>query len=253
MKKYLFLVLLVATHPVAAIVNMEGLHLGEPAAGLSGHVKLVLNGNTGNSKTVNSSVGGKLQLHHDRLTHFLLGDYSYGKSGDTANIDKGFFHARSIQQWQTHWATEAFAQVQYNAFARLDYRGLLGGGLRYSPARDPKRLAFFFGLGAFHAEERLSAASGTTDALSKQSLRLNSYVVLKFRIDDRTQLLSTSYWQPDTADMGDYQLLETLSLKIALGQHLGLGLALNISRDSRPPQSVQATDTSYTTQIEYRF
>ena len=67
------------------------------------------------------------------------------------------------------------------------------------------------------------------------------------------RVLSTTYYQPAVDDFNDFRVLEEATLSVKMTDNLALNLSLNLSHDSKPPQAVKKTDTTYSTGIEYSF
>ena len=61
------------------------------------------------------------------------------------------------------------------------------------------------------------------------------------------------FYQPDINDFSDSRLLEQFGLLLDITEKLSLKLSLDISYDSRPPQQIKQTDTSYNVGLEYSF
>jgi len=248
------LFLLCAARPAHAIVNTENLRLQEPEPGFSGNFAMAIAGQSGNTEKSAASVGTRLTWYHKPVTNFIVFNYDYGKTSGVRDTNKGFLHARHVRGITERRAWEAFAQAQKDEFTRLTYRGLLGGGARlvaYKSADD--RLELITGIGAFYSREKLDERAGTTDAGIDTLVRGNFYFVVKYRLNDTVSLGSTTYYQPATSDFGDFRALEQAALHVTLSDRLDLKISLDVAHDSRPPQLVEKTDTTYRTGIEYRF
>ena len=236
-----------------AIVNMESLHLTNPPEGFSGQIEISADGASGNTNKVNASAGTRLQWHKDKNTSFLLANYSYGRSLGKTDTNSSFVHIRHIHQTTLFRAREIFTQLERNEFIRLSFRGLVGGGMRFTLGQSSAKKATFLGLGAFYAHEKLSAQQGLTDAGIYNTWRANLYFIPKYKLNNHTRLLSTTYCQPRLQAVNDYRLLETASLQIDIIDNLALQLGLNITHNSRPPQDVKQTDVVYQTGLNYMF
>ena len=138
-------------------------------------------------------------------------------------------------------------------FSRLTQRTLLGGGVRWVLFEENLKSAGYLGFGAFHEQETLSSKLGTSDPMRSVLWRANSYLVLKRQLNEQVRLYSTTYYQPAFADAADFRLLEQASILVKLDQHLDLKLSLDVSFDSKPPQTVQKRDLFYSTGLEFSF
>ncbi len=242
-----------AIRPASAIVDIEDLRVEKPEPGFSGRLALAADGQSGNTDKSAISFGTRLQWYHEPATDFIVVNYDVAETDGVKDTDRSFLHARHIQDFSERHAWEAFGQVQKDKFTRLSSRELLGGGLRFGFLRGNENLSLIAGAGAFVERERLEEAAGTTDAGSGTLARWNTYLVVKYRINDNVRVASTTYFQPATSDFQDYRALEQAALLVKLTGSLDLKLSLNVARDNRPPQLVKKTDTTYRTGIEYRF
>ncbi|MDT8385278.1 MAG: DUF481 domain-containing protein [Gammaproteobacteria bacterium] len=236
-----------------AIVNVEAMRVGPPADGLSGHLDLSLNGNSGNTDKQAIGLDARLQWQQDRMTDFMVLSYDYAESSSVRDTNKTFVHARHVVQFRPRRAWETFAQMEENEFARLAFRGLLGGGLRFTLAERAERLGLYLGAGAFWSRETLEQQPEYTDHGSDSFVRANLYLVYKHVLNSQLSLVSTTYYQPRLSDGSDFRALEQAGLAVKMSENLSLKLSLDIAHDSRPPQSIDNTDISYNTSLSYQF
>lgn len=239
--------------PASAIVNVENMRVGPAAPGLSGNLDLSLSGKRGNTNKDEYGVDGRIQNNSDNVTNFIVASYDYGEVSNVANTDKSFLHGRHVDQFQPRRAWEAFVQAEKNEFARLSFRGLTGGGLRFTLAEKPEQLGLYLGAGAYWSRETLDQRSGLTDHGTEEFSRANFYLVYKHKLNSQLSLISTTYYQPRLSEGGDFRALEQAGLAVKMTENLSIKLSLDITHDSRPPQSIDKTDTSYNTSLSYQF
>lgn len=245
------LLALIVSANANAIVSMESIHTGAPKEGFSGQLELSINGSSGNTDKQEYSLGARAQWHEDTITNYLIASGSYGESNDVKNSDKSFIHARHMRERSSLLTLEGFAQAEQNEFARLEYRGLLGGGARLTLLPRAEKGEAYLGLGAFFSKERIddSYADGGTESL----WRANTYLVLKYQVSDNTSLLSTTYYQPALEETDDYRLTEQAAMKVKLNETLSLLISLDYRYDSLPPTGVEKDDVSYKTSLSWEF
>lgn len=236
-----------------AIVNVEQAIIGPAEDGISTRIDLAVNGSDGN--TVKNSTKAELlsQWQHNIHTEFILLKYAFGKSNGTVDTNSAFGHLRHRTQFTDGWAVELLGQLGRDPFARMSQRILLGGGLRWTALKIPKKSAIYLGLGAFHEFEKLNVTSGTTDPLDSKLWRANAYLVLKYQFNDQIRFNNTLYYQPSLRDSTDYRLLEQASALIHLHKNIDLKLSVDFSSDSRPPQTVKSSSLHYSTGITVSF
>ena len=252
--RYLFFIfILFISSETFAIVNIEDMRVSEPAEGFSGKFDFGIAGASGNTDKSSASLGSRLQWHKDKTTNFVVLNYSYGESGGVRNTNKGFLHARHVNQFSAKTANEYFAQAEKNEFTRLSYRGLAGAGLRFSLGDKKSQRAIYLGLGGFYSREELEEATGSTDEGIEDLWRANLYISYKHNFDNGVQLMSTTYYQPEIGNAADFRLSEQAALSVSLSKRMRLVLSLDVAHDSEPPQFVEKTDTSYNTRFEVQF
>ena len=234
-----------------AIVNMEDLHTGEPSAGLSGQLELSLSNSSGNTEKQEYSLGSRLQWHQNQITNYLLLSGSYAESNGVKDTEKGFLHARHMHGLTPFVTAEVYAQTEYDKFARLEFRGLLGGGARLTLLPRAEKGEAYLGLGAYYSEERIddSFADGGRETL----WRANGYLVLKYQASDNTTLVSTTYYQPALKETRDYRLMEQAAMRVKVNDTLSLILSVDYRLNSRPPLGVEKADLNYRTTLSLEF
>lgn len=259
-KKYrskflLFFICFLSTAVAHAIVNVESLRIdpGKEKSGFDGLFNLDINGNNGNTRNARAGMGMQLKWYDQYSTDLFIVDYAYGESDKVKDMDKSFMHYRHVWYANDWLSWEAFAQLQTDEFTRLKLRSLLGAGARFSLLRDNDRHTAYVGTGVFRSREKLDPLTGSTTVEEDYATRINFYQVYQYRLSDNSRLTNMVYYQPDVSEVSDYRLLEQLALKVDINKSLSLKISLDVARDSRPPQAVKKTDTSYNTGLEYRF
>ncbi len=239
--------------PAYAIVNVEQAIIGQPAEGMHATLDLLINGASGNTEKSSTRIDSLNLWQHEEHTEFLQLQYAYGKSRGQIDTDSAFAHLRHRTAITSNWGAEAFAQIGRNPFARLTRRTLLGGGARWIMFEENNVTAGYLGLGAFHEKETLTDKLGTTDQTHVSLWRYNSYLILKQQINEQVRVYNTTYYQPAFGDTSDYRILEQASMLVKLDDNLDLKISLDISFDSKPPQTVRKRDMVYSTGLEFSF
>jgi putative salt-induced outer membrane protein YdiY len=243
----LFLLLaLCASKPALAIVNIEDIRAKTPPEGVSGRFDLSATSLSGNSSGLHVSTGGRVNWKRGEVLDFVVGSYDFGETSGVRDVDKSFLHGRHVVTLNPRWAWEGFGQIEQDQFRRLNYRALLGGGVRRTLMKTDDKAAWF-GIGAFYSTEELSG-DGT-----ENRWRANLYLVWKHALGTHTHFATTTYCQPAVNDVTDYRLSEEAGLTVSMTRTLDLAVTLNVYHDSQPPAGVKQTDVSFTTGIKYRF
>jgi len=240
------------TQTASAIVNIEGLRNSDKQQGLSGSLALSISGASGNTDKTAASTSGRLHWQRQQSATFFIASYDYGESNQGRNTNKALGHLRHVMQTSERRAIEGFLQAERNEFTRLSLRKLAGAGLRLTLHNSDKGQSNL-GLGIFHSSETLDERTGLSDSGTERLTRANIYLAIDYAINKQVSIESTSYYQPASEDMHDYRLLEQAALKVGINDQLAIKLSLDISHDSLPPQSIDTTDISYHSGIEYKF
>lgn len=247
------LTLLLLSAPARAIVNLEQSIIGKPTEGMHTTLDLLANGSSGNTDKRATRTDLLTLWQHNDHTEFLQLQYAYGTSRGEVDMDRAFAHLRHRTAITPGWGVEGFAQVGRDPFARLTRRTLVGGGVRWVLFEMSDHSAGYLGLGAFHEDETLTSSLGTDDPTHVELWRVNTYLVLKYQLNEHVRLFNTLFYQPATSDTSDFRALEQASMLVKMGENLDIKLSLEISFDSRPPQTVQQRDVLYSTGLEFTF
>jgi len=245
--------LLLCPAAALAIVNVEAVHVGAPTDGLSGTATASVGGASGNSNRFRGRADTRLQWHAGRYTDFAVFSYDYGKSRGRTDTNREFAHLRHRFRFAPVWALEGFVQAEHDEFARLSFRGLVGGGVRRTLLEREGVAAVYLGLGGMFERELLRRGFGASDPREQSTARGNSYLSMQMQFNAQTRFSSTAFYQPDVTDFGDFRLLEEAAMHVRLADGLELRLNIEVRYDNRPPQTVKRTDTSYTTGITVSF
>ncbi|MFA6901819.1 MAG: DUF481 domain-containing protein [Gallionellaceae bacterium] len=245
--------LLLISFSAQAIVNLEQAIIGPTTDGFHARLDLLASGSSGNSEYSRNKLDLLNLWQHEDRTEFLQIQYAYGTSLGQVDTDNAFVHFRHRTQINTLWGVEGFAQISRDPFARLTQRTVLGGGVRWVLFEESKKSAAYLGLGALHERETLTSVAGTTDQVEIERWRGNAYLVLKYQLNDQIRLLNNTYYQPALSDTVNFRLLEQASMLVKLDDNLDLKLSLEVSFDSRPPQTVRQRDVFYSTGLSFSF
>jgi len=240
----------VAAH---AIVDIESMRVGDPPQGYSGALNISLDGESGYSDKVDFSTGGRLEWHSGIITNFAILSYDYSETSNVADTNDLLIHLRHVRSVTKTTAYEGFIQMERDEFARLSFRGLIGGDVRLALGEKIGVEAFYLGLGGYYSRENLTSEPGTTDSGVRYYWRVSTYLKYVRHLNRQVKVLSTTYYQPAVDDFSDFRMLEQASLSVKMTDALNLKLSLEVTHQSEPPQTVEKTDITYSTGIEYTF
>lgn len=157
-------------------------------------------------------------------------------------VDARYAHLRYNLTLSRRVRTLHFVQVQTSRNLLLERRFLVGSGLRYRLAGG-SRGRFDVASGLMFEEERLDeeALAPAEEALTR-TVRVANLASLVLALGGDAELSNVLYFQPSVQDLGDFRLLDNLSLRAPLTGALSLQLAMEWRMDSEPPAGLDEHD-----------
>ncbi|QGX41438.1 DUF481 domain-containing protein [Permianibacter aggregans] len=235
-----------------AIVNIENLRAQPTRLGWSGNTDVSLEWRSGNSDRQNVRLGARLDWFDGEDNFFTVLSYDYGESLGETNTDNMVVHSRYIDAHTRVFATEYFAQVEQNEFRRLESRSLLGGGLRYSIENDEKDIKNAFAAGLFYSMERINPTASDVQR-DEDGIYGNFYWVFNYKINERSSLVNTLYYQPALSGVSGFRALDLFAFNVQIDGRLSLRVSATVEHDSEPPEGVEDTDIAVLTGLSYEF
>lgn len=236
----------------AGIVNVQSVLATEANEGLSGNLSGSLDWRTGNIDYlfVSASPVARVRMGD----HLLIGIVRLERksSQGTTLVSRTFEHLRyryTINDWLLG---EVFAQHEYDAIRRLQLRSLVGAGPKID-LFEGKGYGLAFGVAYMLEYERLRDDMEIDAGARDFQHRISSYLVGHYEIDDRLQVVGTTYAQPEITEPSDVRFLLESSLVVSLTKQLSLSNTFNVSYDSRPPATIEKVDTALITSVAYEF
>ncbi len=247
---------------LAAQVNTEALRREDLSPGLHTTLGADLGLIAGNSNLLQLKSNLRFDYRKGGNHFFLVTQYQQGRT-DTLFINKGFAHLRGVRALRPRLQVEGFLQREFNEFIALEDRQLAGGGLRIrwrerqTSSDKSSPLQLNTGIGLMWEREQIdttSQAPGDPEHGAVASLvRSTNYLVVRWQLDDRLTLFSTTYYQFDLRRMSDYRVLWEGRLNFTITKRLSLTVNLNLRYDSEPPRGIKPLDLEITNGVSYSF
>lgn len=230
------------------IVNVESLRKRTDTTGISGG--MALNGSYLDNKKVIYTIGliPNIQYKWDQVYLLLIGDYKLTKSENINFEDAAFLHLRYSHQYTELFRWESFMQIQDNKIAKLDYRYLIGSGLRMK-VLGFEQFRLYLGVLPMYELERIIDIQQTIN----KTFRLSQYISMTVELGDQTKLYSTSYYQPVLGEYGDYRFFNEQKLMVNLVKNLYITISNVYTWDSRPPEDAPGRTLHMKTGLHYKF
>ena len=192
---------------------------------------------------------GKTQLEYRKNRHYFLNvlNYNLVKAQGNDFVNNGYAHLRYNYELNKRLTYEAFTQAQNNEKINLQFRGLLGRGLRY-------HLIKYKTQGVFWGMAYMFEYNEETDPLMIfRDHRLSNYLSGNFAFTDNVILSGTTYYQPVLDDFADWRLSSKLSLLLKISSKLRFTSNFSITYDSRVPENTPHTIYSLKNGLRWNF
>jgi len=256
MRYIIMLMLMLCSSSVWAQVNAEFFRGEMPHARWAGSLGTDLRFSSGNVNLRSYALEGRLDYGDSEDFHFfVLGDAFQGKTNGEVFDERGFLHARMMQNMMLFYKAsvwgEMFAQSQYDRRKDLSLRQLTGTGLRWQ--YEVFRVAFAVGAGAMLEYERLKSLGGGTGTVVRSTNYLSVGYVRDFFAED-TKAVLVAYYQPLYKDPSDFRVKVDLTAFTNFAvRWIQIGPSVTYAYDSRPPEGVQRQDVIVGFKLKFTF
>ena len=238
--------------PVSAQVNVEALRRDDPPLGYSGTFGGDLAVRTGNVDLVQIGLNARLYRVTETATRLIVGNGGLGLLGGSRFASSGLLHYRQTYRYYENVSPEWYGQVNYDRPQLLDFRVVLGGGARTSFASGDWGQ---FGMGGalMLEHERLDLPDLAVHPDRTTLLRWSYFLTLRVIPNENLVITSTTYLQPVLDDFDDLRMLANLRVASSITDELDLTVSFDLRYDSRPPDGINALDTSLRTGLRYTY
>jgi putative salt-induced outer membrane protein YdiY len=237
------LVLFFASTARAGIYNVQSILATEADPGLSGAISGSADWRTGNVDYLFLTATPLARYRSGKHLIIGLAEVNHKTSGGSKIISRFFEHLRYRYQISDRVLGEVFAQHEFDAIKRLKLRALVGAGPKLEIVSNK---SFGIDLGVSYMLEYESLQddgppdSGATDLQHRNS----TYLVGRYELDERVQLVETLYVQPRLTGARDLRVLNESQVTFKVTKRLSFTTALSIAYDSRPPDTIKKLDTA---------
>ncbi len=214
----------------AQVVNIETLRKASDSTKWIGSVSL----NLSLIKTKNDifRITNKvfIQFNDETNLWLFLNDLNIQKTEDSDLVNRGIQHLRYNRKITNRLKWEAFGQVQYDAISQIDFRGLLGTGIRIKLSTSEHH-RFHLGTSVMFEHEK---ASNTIPNRIQNDLRGSGYISFTIYPTPYIRIISTNYYQPKLELFSDYRLSSNTSILFEIYKNLAFKANFNYNYDAVP-------------------
>ena len=236
----------------AAQVNIEKLRAKPAASGFSSSVQLDLSTRSGNVDIHQFGIRTRSDYVNQNWSGFLVTQGGMGWQGGKRYSNEGLAHLRQVFRPHSHTGLEIFAQVDYDRERRLEFRGLIGGGVRWRFFQR-SGVRSWWGTAYMLEHERLDLGEGDPHPAEVSVHRWSNYLTTKAEFSEGTSGTWTAYVQPRFDKPEDIRILGEASLSGQMGHGFGLVLSFRLRYDSRPPDRIESLDTALRSGVKVEF
>ena len=208
------------------VINVEGKRQSQ-TKGLSGVIEFSFDYKKSKNLDWEFTSLSYLQWDNVSWSILFLNEINLDRAGGIDFSNDGYQHLRLSNHLNSKYTIESFIQNQYDPVRDIKNRKLYGLGLRYKIIDDN-----FIGLSSFYENELLEG-----DVVNN-TIRLSTYLQLKFDLNQYVLLSSTTYFQPDLFKLIDYKISNENVLLFIINDKFSFSNSFEISYDAFPAENI---------------
>jgi hypothetical protein len=231
---------------LSQIVNIENKRIYDDTSGWSGAVDVSFSFIQNKEAFYNLNAKSRVQYKTRKHAVFVLSEFMYS-GGQKVYANSGMGHLRyTYRLYDSGWKWETYAQVQYNQLLNQRLRALSGTGIR-AKLVDYKKVRLFAGTGAFYEYEEIQPNNEFNKVI-----RWSSYLswFMNFK---HFSFTGTTYFQPVFSELSDYRFAGQYVFQSQITKSIRFRTELNLFYDSKPPENVRSTISSFLVGLGYDF
>jgi hypothetical protein len=243
----LFAVMVWTTGVAAQVVQIESKRIRTDTTGWAGEVSAAVQLIHNTSDVLDIGTNLHLQYKTPRNLFLILNNLDFIRADGQNFENRGYQHFRynyKVRDWFT-W--EAFVQAQYDRPLRLDFRGLVGTGPRVKVFMTKQARAYVASL-VMIERENITGSPGII-----RDVRVSNYVSFTIDPNPTLRLVSTTYYQPNIREPGDYRLASDSVFIAGITKKLAVFASFSLLHDTRPPLGVVSTSYTFKNGLVYGF
>lgn len=230
----------------AQVVNIENKRFLNDTNGWVGRTdfNFGLTKNTRQIVTLNNTI--RVQYQKNKSRFLVLNDVGFIQAGGDNFVNSGFQHLRYSYKLKDRITLESFVQLQYNPVLRLKWRFLSGAGPRFKIIKKPAFKLYAAVLYMYEYEEIIMSPIN-------RDHRFSSYLTFTWNLSKQLEWTSTTFYQPNIENFGDYRIAHDGSLEISLSKHITFLLSTNVLFDTKQPDGIPELTYAVRNGISFRF
>jgi putative salt-induced outer membrane protein YdiY len=251
---YTTLLILCCPMIVSAQINTENLRNINSENGIYHKISLSSDYESGNSNNLQISTGLRTDYYSNSLSFFLESYAKYKEARNKMITNKAFVHARCEIKLSVIINPEFFIQKSFNKAIKVSDRNLAGAGARinirnfFLPKDTAQSLMIYLGVGGMYENEHILAENQVENLI-----RSTNYLNIKWGLDNRVSLVSTTYYQFNIIRPIDYRILSDISASFIVTEYFAFSISIHFRHDNEPPNGIIANDFEIVNGLVFNF
>ena len=244
----ILLLLFLSLNSSAQIVNTENAKMDTDTVGWKGSLNAAVGLSKYVAKVFSTYFGVHVQYKTKKGLWILLGNSNFLKVEDNNYADSRFLHLRYAVKLRRRFHWEFFGQVEDNKVIKLKSRVVFGTG--------PRLKVFSNKFIHLHIATHINyeQENEQSDPPRQHSdFRSSSYISFTITPNERTEINSTTFYQPLLTNFSDSRVLNQVRLKVSANKHFAVNLQWNYFHDRYPVKAVPETQYSFNAGVSYDF
>jgi hypothetical protein len=242
---FLLVSLVIGAH--AQVLNVESQRFVTDTDGWVGHLGFSFTLQQNTRQVISFGNDGQLQYRKGRSKFLFLSNFALERAGGLDFVNTGYQHLRYNFQFNNILTWEALGQVQYNKVLKMDSRIVFGTGPRFTLVFR-ERYRMHVGVIYIHEDEKV-----TGEDTQYHDHRISSYVSLSWNLGKNTELVSTTFYQPNLMNFSDYRIATNNFLEIDIHKHLAFRTGFDLLYDTKQPVGIPNLTYTYRNSFDWKF
>jgi Protein of unknown function, DUF481 len=243
----LFLVLISHASMSAQVINIERQRIITDTAGWSGDANIAFNAIKFNKTFMSFDFNNHLQFKTKSNLFLLYSNLSMINADGEKFNNSGFFHFRYNRTIVGKMKLESFFQMQINKLLKVNYRELLGLGLRCKMT-ESNHFKLYLGTTYMYETEKLSTNVNNYDH------RSSNYVSFSIFANDNFTFRNTIYFQPLYTKIADHRFSTDTQLCFKITKRLNFTVNYYFMYDTKPAdETVSKASYNFVNALTYNF
>ena len=234
-----------------AQVNIESVRKQLDTESFGARVRFSFATYAGNTQGVNLGTSGIVGGRIGANTGFVTASADYARFSGVTDVQKSFAHLRHNYEVTDFFWWEEFVQSETDHFRRIQVRALAGTGPRFALFETHKWIELYVGFSYMLEYTSIDPSAVILEPALVH--RLNNYVVLTIKPDERVVLSTIMYYQPRFDELSDAHVLNVSSVEFKVTKLLASRIDATTRYESTVPDGVKHADLEFKSSVELKF